>query len=299
MNELFEIYDAKIGQTLSFSYDIGVKEIASELLENNKVGTIDRGLNNWVVKITSTLHPRDWVDLIVQSEFYDREDFIVKLKPGMSITSFRIALYNRFKDLGIKRTIKIHGENQLTFKKKAEKFNVSEALDKVLIERQEFEATDGCRARSMSQLLYKEAKSRGVKIKIDTKPGYIVVTKKVEEVKKDGTIFAPSDYVLLTRWVAGLDFNKPSLPPASIVQNHPENYVRACLSNMSFDTSYRGGLVTKKQFCVRVIKGEVCLRVNSQTIHVFRDINLVSQMTEAHYKLANILLAPYGGLLSV
>ena len=99
MNELFEIYDAKVGQTLSFSYDIGVKEIASELLENNKVGTIDRGLDNWVVKITSTLYPRDWVDLIVQSEFYDREDFTVKLKPGMSITSFRIALYNRFKDL--------------------------------------------------------------------------------------------------------------------------------------------------------------------------------------------------------
>lgn len=132
---------------------------------------------------------------------------------------------------------------------------------KYSVERQEFEATDGCRARSMSQLLYKRQNLAVLKLKLI--PNLDVSSSlKVEEVKKDGTVFAPSDYVLLTQ-VAGLDFNKPSLPPASIVQNHPENYVRACLSNMSFDTSYRGGLVTKKQFCVRVIKGEVCLRKQS------------------------------------
>ena len=292
MNELHEVYDAQVGDIMTFSYDHSLNTVCQEIIENDKLASVERGLENWVVKFVSVLPPREWVDLLINAKVYEKSEHTVRLNKLISADSFRITLYNRLKELGIKRTIKNIGGLTLKIIKREDPVDINSVLDS--LSETEFKEFTFKNIPSVMQLLYKGAKKRDIGIKIKSKSRFVIEIIKIK--KKDLNLKPLSDFHY---WLAGLPFDTPTRIPVEKVNTLTDKELRIKLHNSVFDTSYRGGLVTKKQFCVRVIKGEVCLRVNSQTIHVFRDINLVSQMTEAHYKLANILLAPYGGKLSV
>lgn len=293
MNELHEVYDAKVGDVMTFSYDHSLNTVCQEIVENDKLASVERGLENWVVKFVSVLPPREWVDLLINAKVYEKSEHTVRLNKLISADSFRITLYNRFKELEIKRTIKNIGGLTLKIIKREDPVDINSILDS--LSEKDFKEFTFKNIPSTMQLLYKGAKKRDIKIKIKQKSRFVLEIMKIKKKDPDLDLKPLSDFHY---WLAGLPFDTPVRIPVEKVNTLTDKEIRIKLHNSLFDTSYRGGLVTKKQFCVRVIKGEVCLRVNSQTIHIFRDINLVSQMTEAHYKLANTLLAPYGGSIS-
>ena len=297
MNNLSEIYDASSNRILTFDKKLIPlkKPIAQELISCGKYGKISSHAceNSWVVELSEIIKPNEYIDTIVQSNFMDGNDFEIPVPRNINVSSLKVSLYVKMKECGIKKSVKIHDNVLKVFTKKHEKdasyvvTNLTEEEQMIIVEDE---------VSQYISRLYREAKKQGIKISVsDHRP--------VLRVKKVGIISPVNKRIsgmsIIRDFISSIPYDKTFTFPIHISAEYNEKYINTVLAKLPFDTSYRGGLVTKKQFCVRVIKGEVCLRVNSQTIHVFRDIHLVSQMTEAHYNLANVLLAPYGGKLSV
>ena len=294
MNNLSDLYDAKVGDKLTFPFSIKKSDIAKEIFYNEKLAIIDVSANNWLVTIVNAMTTGETLDLIFEAECYNDPRVLINVPYGVKPSSFKSSVYNRLKDVGLKRTVRLVGTTQIRFDEKKTPFYAENYLidipEKGSIK---IPFSTASQSRSMTQLLYKAAKLLNMKIKIKSETKTLDVSR-LEKKDEEPSDIKGSYLGSVNKWLAEIPFDTPLNIPVDLIRLKSQKTFLANMSKSNFDCVFKNGKVTKKRYMIRRIAGQVVLRINGETVKVLEGVNNVSDMKEKDWKMVDIILSSYG-----
>lgn len=292
-NELFEIYDAKVGDVLVL--DEPAELIYADLLGNQKIGVIHpnpAGQN--ILTIVDTISASDFGRLLVGANFCDQDQMVVAIPKNINELTLKTVIYKLMREKAVFYKITVDMGYVIAKKKQPKASNNRKIAASMLtrlttgmsaIETRTID--DFLNLGSFTQAVRREASKRMLRVSIQIIGNSVEVSLAEKSYEKKVTMFSKE----FNRWLDGVPFNRWEPVPLSLMEEANVPYVRVLLSKSKYDVSYRKGTIFKKLATLVKLPDRLILRVKGEPVREFIGVN---ELTDEQKKLVDVLLMPYG-----
>ena len=292
-NELFEIYDAKVGDVLVL--DEPAEVIYADLLGNQKIGVVHpnpTGQN--ILTIVDTISASDFARLLVGANFCDQEQMVIAIPKNINELTLKTVIYKLMRENTVFYKITVDMGYVIAKKKQPKASNNRKIAASMLtrlttgmsaIETRTID--DFLNLGSFTQAVRREASKRMLRVSIQIIGNSVEVSLAEKSYEKKVTMFSKE----FNRWLDSVPFNRWEPVPLSLMEEANVPYIRVLLSKSKYDVSYRKGTIFKKLATLVKLPDRLILRVKGEPVREFIG---VTELTDEQKKLVDVLLMPYG-----
>ena len=292
-NELFEIYDAKVGDVLVL--DEPVELIYADLLGNQKIGVVHpnpTGQN--ILTIVDTISASDFGRLLVGANFCDQDQIVIAIPKNINELTLKTVIYKLMRENTVFYKITVDMGYVIAKKKQPKASNNRKIAVSMLtrlksgmsaIETRTID--DFSNLGSFTQAVRREASKRMLRVSIQIIGNSVEVSLAEKSYEKKVTMFSKE----FNSWLDSVRFNCWEPIPLALMEEANVPYVRVLLSKSKYDVSYRKGTIFKKLATLVKLPDRLVLRVKGEPVREFIG---VTELTDEQKKLVDVLLMPYG-----
>ena len=292
-NELFEIYDAKVGDVLVL--DEPAEMIYADLLGNQKIGVVHpnpTGQN--ILTIVDTISASDFGRLLVGANFCDQEQIVIAIPKNINELTLKTVIYKLMRENTVFYKITVDMGYVIAKKKQPKASNNRKIAVSMLtrlksgmsaIETRTID--DFSNLGSFTQAVRREASKRMLRVSIQIIGNSVEVSLAEKSYEKKVTMFSKE----FNSWLDSVPFNRWEPVPLALMEEANVPYVRVLLSKSKYDVSYRKGTIFKKLATLVKLPDRLILRVKGEPVREFIG---VTELTDEQKKLVDVLLMPYG-----
>ena len=292
-NELFEIYDAKVGDVLVL--DEPVELIYADLLGNQKIGVVHpnpTGQN--ILTIVDTISASDFGRLLVGANFCDQDQIVIAIPKNINELTLKTVIYKLMRENTVFYKITVDMGYVIAKKKQPKASNNRKIAVSMLtrlksgmsaIETRTID--DFSNLGSFTQAVRREASKRMLRVSIQIIGNSVEVSLAEKSYEKKVTMFSKE----FNSWLDSVPFNCWEPVPLALMEEANVPYVRVLLSKSKYDVSYRKGTIFKKLATLVKLPDRLILRVKGEPVREFIG---VTELTDEQKKLVDVLLMPYG-----
>jgi hypothetical protein len=292
-NELFEVYDAKVGDVLVL--DEPAELIYADLLGNQKIGVVHpnpTGQN--ILTIVDTISASDFGRLLVGANFCDQDQMVIAIPKNINELTLKTVIYKLMRENTVFYKITVDMGYVIAKKKQPKASNNRKIAVSMLtrlksgmsaIETRTID--DFSNLGSFTQAVRREASKRMLRVSIQIIGNSVEVSLAEKSYEKKVTMFSKE----FNSWLDGVRFNCWEPIPLALMEEANVPYVRVLLSKSKYDVSYRKGTIFKKLATLVKLPDRLILRVKGEPIREFIG---VTELTDEQKKLVDVLLMPYG-----
>ena len=292
-NELFEIYDAKVGDVLVL--DEPVELIYADLLGNQKIGVVHpnpTGQN--ILTIVDTISASDFGRLLVGANFCDQDQIVIAIPKNINELTLKTVIYKLMRENTVFYKITVDMGYVIAKKKQPKASNNRKIAVSMLtrlksgmsaIETRTID--DFSNLGSFTQAVRREASKRMLRVSIQIIGNSVEVSLAEKSYEKKVTMFSKE----FNSWLDSVRFNCWEPIPLALMEEANVPYVRVLLSKSKYDVSYRKGTIFKKLATLVKLPDRLILRVKGEPVREFIG---VTELTDEQKKLVDVLLMPYG-----
>ena len=292
-NELFEIYDAKVGDVLVL--DEPVELIYADLLGNQKIGVVHpnpTGQN--ILTIVDTISASDFARLLVGANFCDQDQMVIAIPKNINELTLKTVIYKLMRENTVFYKITVDMGYVIAKKKQPKASNNRKIAVSMLtrlksgmsaIETRTID--DFLNLGSFTQAVRREASKRMLRVSIQIIGNSVEVSLAEKSYEKKVTMFSKE----FNSWLDSVRFNCWEPIPLALMEEANVPYVRVLLSKSKYDVSYRKGTIFKKLATLVKLPDRLILRVKGEPVREFIG---VTELTDEQKKLVDVLLMPYG-----
>jgi hypothetical protein len=292
-NELFEIYDANVGDVLVL--DEPAEVIYADLLGNQKIGVVHpnpTGQN--ILTIVDTISASDFARLLVGANFCDQDQMVIAIPKNINELTLKTVIYKLMRENTVFYKITVDMGYVIAKKKQPKASNNRKIAASMLtrlttgmsaIETRTID--DFLNLGSFTQAVRREASKRMLRVSIQIIGNSVEVSLAEKSYEKKVTMFSKE----FNRWLDGVPFNRWEPVPLSLMEEANVPYIRVLLSKSKYDVSYRKGTIFKKLATLVKLPDRLILRVKGEPVREFIG---VTELTDEQKKLVDVLLMPYG-----
>ena len=292
-NELFEIYDAKVGDVLVL--DEPAEVIYADLLGNQKIGVVHpnpTGQN--ILTIVDTISASDFARLLVGANFCDQDQMVIAIPKNINELTLKTVIYKLMRENTVFYKITVDMGYVIAKKKQPKASNNRKIAASMLtrlttgmsaIETRTID--DFLNLGSFTQAVRREASKRMLRVSIQIIGNSVEVSLAEKSYEKKVTMFSKE----FNNWLDSVPFNRWEPVPLSLMEEANVPYVRVLLSKRKHDVSYRKGTIFKKLATLVKLPDRLVLRVKGEPVREFIG---VTELTDEQKKLVDVLLMPYG-----
>ena len=292
-NELFEIYDAKVGDVLVL--DEPVELIYADLLGNQKIGVVHpnpTGQN--ILTIVDTISASDFGRLLVGANFCDQDQMVIAIPKNINELTLKTVIYKLMRENTVFYKITVD-MGYVVAKKKQPKASNNRKIAVSMLTRLKSGMSaietrtidDFSNLGSFTQAVRREASKRMLRVSIQIIGNSVEVSLAEKSYEKKVTMFSKE----FNSWLDGVRFNCWEPIPLALMEEANVPYVRVLLSKSKYDVSYRKGTIFKKLATLVKLPDRLILRVKGEPVREFIG---VTELTDEQKKLVDVLLMPYG-----
>ena len=292
-NELFEIYDAKVGDVLVL--DEPAEVIYADLLGNQKIGVVHpnpTGQN--ILTIVDTISASDFARLLVGANFCDQEQMVIAIPKNINELTLKTVIYKLMRENTVFYKITVDMGYVIAKKKQPKASNNRKIAASMLtrlttgmsaIETRTID--DFLNLGSFTQAVRREASKRMLRVSIQIIGNSVEVSLAEKSYEKKVTMFSKE----FNRWLDSVPFNRWEPVPLSLMEEANVPYIRVLLSKSKYDVSYRKGTIFKKLATLVKLPDRLVLRVKGEPVREFIG---VTELNDEQKKMVDVLLMPYG-----
>lgn len=292
-NELFEIYDAKVGDVLVL--DEPAEVIYADLLGNQKIGVVHpnpTGQN--ILTIIDTISASDFARLLVGANFCDQDQMVIAIPKNINELTLKTVIYKLMRENTVFYKITVDMGYVIAKKKQPKASNNRKIAASMLtrlatgmsaIETRTID--DFLNLGSFTQAVRREASKRMLRVSIQIIGNSVEVSLAEKSYEKKVTMFSKE----FNSWLDGVRFNCWEPIPLALMEEANVPYVRVLLSKSKYDVSYRKGTIFKKLAVLVKLPDRLVLRVKGDPVREFVG---VTELTDEQKKMVDVLLMPYG-----
>ena len=292
-NELFEIYDAKVGDVLVL--DEPAEVIYADLLGNQKIGVVHpnpTGQN--ILTIVDTISASDFARLLVGANFCDQDQIVIAIPKNINELTLKTVIYKLMRENTVFYKITVDMGYVIAKKKQPKASNNRKIAVSMLtrlksgmsaIETRTID--DFSNLGSFTQAVRREASKRMLRVSIQIIGNSVEVSLAEKSYEKKVTMFSKE----FNSWLDNVRFNCWEPVPLALMEEANVPYVRVLLSKSKYDVSYRKGTIFKKLATLVKLPDRLILRVKGEPVREFIG---VTDLTDEQKKLVDVLLMPYG-----
>lgn len=292
-NELFEIYDAKVGDVLVL--DEPAEVIYADLLGNQKIGVVHpnpTGQN--ILTIVDTISASDFARLLVGANFCDQDQMVIAIPKNINELTLKTVIYKLMRENTVFYKITVDMGYVIAKKKQPKASNNRKIAASMLtrlttgmsaIETRTID--DFLNLGSFTQAVRREASKRMLRVSIQIIGNSVEVSLAEKSYEKKVTMFSKE----FNRWLDGVPFNRWEPVPLSLMEEANVPYIRVLLSKSKYDVSYRKGTIFKKLATLVKLPDRLVLKIKGEPVREFIG---VTELTDEQKKLVDVLLMPYG-----
>ena len=292
-NELFEIYDAKVGDVLVL--DEPAEVIYADLLGNQKIGVVHpnpTGQN--ILTIVDTISASDFGRLLVGANFCDQDQMVIAIPKNINELTLKTVIYKLMRENTVFYKITVDMGYVIAKKKQPKASNNRKIAVSMLtrlksgmsaIETRTID--DFSNLGSFTQAVRREASKRMLRVSIQIIGNSVEVSLAEKSYEKKVTMFSKE----FNSWLDSVRFNCWEPIPLALMEEANVPYVRVLLSKSKYDVSYRKGTIFKKLATLVKLPDRLILRVKGEPVREFIG---VTELTDEQKKLVDVLLMPYG-----
>ena len=292
-NELFEVYDAKVGDVLVL--DEPEEVIYADLLGNMKLGVVHpspAGQN--ILTIVDTISASGFARLLVGANFCDQEQMVIAIPKNINESTLKTVIYKLMREKATFYKITIDMGYVIAKKKQPKASNNRKIavgmLNRLKSEKSKVETRavdDFMNLGSFAQAVRREASKMMLRVSIQITGNSVEVSLAEKEYVKKVTMFSKE----FNNWLDGVRFNRWEPIPEVLMEEGKVPYIKVLLSKSKYDVSYRKGTIFKKLATLVKLPDRLILRVKGEPVREFIGVN---ELTDEQKKLVDVLLMPYG-----
>lgn len=292
-NELFEVYDAKVGDVLVL--DEPEEVIYADLLGNMKLGVVHQspaGQN--ILTIVDTISASGFARLLVGANFCDQDQMVIAIPKNINESTLKTVIYKLMREKATFYKITIDMGYVIAKKKQPKASNNRKIavgmLNRLKSEKSKVETRDVddfMNLGSFAQAVRREASKMMLRVSIQITGNSVEVSLAEKEYVKKVTMFSKE----FNSWLDSVRFNRWEPIPEVLMKEGKVPYIKVLLSKSKYDVSYRKGTIFKKLATLVKLPDRMVLKVKGEPVHEFIG---VTELTDEQKKLVDVLLMPYG-----
>lgn len=292
-NELFEVYDAKVGDVLVL--DEPEEVIYADLLGNMKLGLVHpspSGQN--ILTIVDTISASGFARLLVGANFCDQDQMVIAIPKNINESTLKTVIYKLMREKATFYKITIDMGYVIAKKKQPKASNNRKIavgmLNRLKSEKSKVETRDVddfMNLGSFAQAVRREASKMMLRVSIQITGNSVEVSLAEKEYVKKVTMFSKE----FNNWLDGVRFNRWEPIPEVLMEEGKVPYIKVLLSKSKYDVSYRKGTIFKKLATLVKLPDRLVLKVKGEPVREFIG---VTELTDEQKKLVDVLLMPYG-----
>lgn len=292
-NELFEVYDAKVGDVLVL--DEPEEVIYADLLGNMKLGLVHpspAGQN--ILTIVDTISASGFARLLVGANFCDQDQMVIAIPKNINESTLKTVIYKLMREKATFYQITIDMGYVIAKKKQPKASNNRKIavgmLNRLKSEKSKVETRDVddfMNLGSFAQAVRREASKMMLRVSIQITGNSVEVSLAEKEYVKKVTMFSKE----FNGWLDSIRFNRWEPIPEVLMEEGKVPYIKVLLSKSKYDVSYRKGTIFKKLATLVKLPDRLVLRVKGEPVREFIG---VTELTDEQKKLVDVLLMPYG-----
>ena len=292
-NELFEVYDAKVGDVLVL--DEPEEVIYADLLGNMKLGVVHQspaGQN--ILTIVDTISASGFARLLVGANFCDQDQMVIAIPKNINESTLKTVIYKLMREKAPFYKITIDMGYVIAKKKQPKASNNRKIavgmLNRLKSEKSKIETRavdDFMNLGSFAQAVRREASKLMLRVSIQITGNSVEVSLAEKEYVKKVTMFSKE----FNGWLDSVRFNRWEPIPEVLMEEGKVPYIKVLLSKSKYDVSYRNGTIFKKLATLVKLPDRLVLKVKGEPVREFIG---VTELTDEQKKLVDVLLMPYG-----
>lgn len=292
-NELFEVYDAKVGDVLVL--DEPEEVIYADLLGNMKLGVVHQspaGKN--ILTIVDTISASGFARLLVGANFCDQDQMVIAIPKNINESTLKTVIYKLMREKATFYKITIDMGYVIAKKKQPKASNNRKIavgmLNRLKSEKSKVETRavdDFMNLGSFTQAVRREASKMMLRVSIQITGNSVEVSLAEKEYVKKVTMFSKE----FNSWLDSVRFNRWEPIPEVLMEEGKVPYIKVLLSKSKYDVSYRKGTIFKKLATLVKLPDRLVLRVKGEPVREFIG---VTELNDEQKKLVDVLLMPYG-----
>lgn len=292
-NELFEVYDAKVGDVLVL--DEPEEVIYADLLGNMKLGVVHpspAGQN--ILTIVDTISASGFARLLVGANFCDQDQMVIAIPKNINESTLKTVIYKLMREKATFYKITIDMGYVIAKKKQPKASNNRKIavgmLNRLKSEKSKVETRDVddfMNLGSFAQAVRREASKMMLRVSIQITGNSVEVSLAEKEYVKKVTMFSKE----FNGWLDSVRFNRWEPIPEVLMEEGKVPYIKVLLSKSKYDVSYRKGTIFKKLATLVKLPDRLVLKVKGEPVREFIG---VTELTDEQKKLVDVLLMPYG-----
>ena len=292
-NELFEVYDAKVGDVLVL--DEPEEVIYADLLGNMKLGVVHpspAGQN--ILTIVDTISASDFARLLVGANFCDQDQMVIAIPKNINESTLKTVIYKLMREKATFYKITIDMGYVIAKKKQPKASNNRKIavgmLNRLKSEKSKVETRavdDFMNLGSFTQAIRREASKMMLRVSIQITGNSVEVSLAEKSYEKKVTVFS-NDF---SSWLDSVPFNRWEPIPDVLMEEGKVPYIKVLLSKSKYDVSYRKGTIFKKLATLVKLPDRLVLKIKGEPVREFIG---VTELTDEQKKLVDVLLMPYG-----
>lgn len=292
-NELFEVYDAKVGDVLVL--DEPEEVIYADLLGNMKLGLVHpspAGKN--ILTIVDTISASGFARLLVGANFCDQDQMVIAIPKNINESTLKTVIYKLMREKATFYKITVDMGYVIAKKKQPKASNNRKIavgmLNRLKSEKSKIETRavdDFMNLGSFTQAIRREASKMMLRVSIQITGNSVEVSLAEKEYVKKVTMFSKE----FNSWLDGVRFNRWEPIPEVLMEEGKVPYIKVLLSKSKYDVSYRKGTIFKKLATLVKLPDRLVLKIKGEPVREFIG---VTELTDEQKKLVDVLLMPYG-----
>lgn len=292
-NELFEVYDAKVGDVLVL--DEPEEAIYADLLGNMKLGLVHpspAGQN--ILTIVDTISASGFARLLVGANFCDQDQMVIAIPKNINESTLKTVIYKLMREKATFYQITIDMGYVIAKKKQPKASNNRKIavgmLNRLKSEKSKVETRDVddfMNLGSFAQAVRREASKMMLRVSIQITGNSVEVSLAEKEYVKKVTMFSKE----FNSWLDSVRFNRWEPIPEVLMEEGKVPYIKVLLSKSKYDVSYRKGTIFKKLATLVKLPDRLVLRVKGEPVREFIG---VTELNDEQKKLVDVMLMPYG-----
>lgn len=292
-NELFEVYDAKVGDVLVL--DEPEEVIYADLLGNQKIGVVHpnpTGQN--ILTIVDTISASGFARLLVGANFCDQDQMVIAIPKNINESTLKTVIYKLMREKATFYKITVDMGYVIAKKKQPKASNnrkiAVSMLNRLKSEKSKIETRavdDFMNLGSFAQAVRREASKLMLRVSIQITGNSVEVSLAEKEYVKKVTMFSKE----FNSWLDSVRFNRWEPIPEVLMEEGKVPYIKVLLSKSKYNVSYRKGTIFKKLATLVKLPDRLVLLVKGEPVREFIG---VTELTDEQKKLVDVLLMPYG-----
>lgn len=298
-NELFEVYDAKVGDVLVL--DEPEEVIYADLLGNMKLGVVHQspaGQN--ILTIVDTISASGFARLLVGANFCDQDQMVIAIPKNINESTLKTVIYKLMREKATFYKITVDMGYVIAKKKQPKASNNRKIavgmLNRLKSEKSKIETRavdDFMNLGSFTQAIRREASKMMLRVSIQITGNSVEVSLAEKSYEKKVTVFSKD----FRSWLDSVPFNRWEPIPEVLMKENDNSkqtniaYIKVLLSKSKYNVSYRKGTIFKKLATLVKLPDRLILRVKGEPVREFIG---VTELTDEQKKLVDVLLMPYG-----